>query len=250
MTGAGTVQASTEGGQSGGRLSGHGSQLIYLGIVGAILLSCLGCCVILLLADDGQSPGSTFSAVTLLFCMTIIVLPVFVLIYLLFFTPESLRSQQVIDHWSTLVEGGKGYRQNVVADLHTRLAELDPPRTLVQERRLASGRILGGSGERRPFVVVSYEGNVRIAPYRMYVSVRDYGNALQTSWYLVVKPTVWQWLLQRAGLLGLDFFEEEDLRGHVTAVHHAFIDAVIALLTTLGKDTAINRTSKGFLGVS
>ena len=120
----------------------------------------------------------------------------------------------------------------------------------MEQQTITSGRLFGIVGERRPFSITFYRGNVRLEPYGMFVSVRNYGTALQASWYLIARLTLWQWILQRFGLLDLDFFEEDDLRGHVTAVHHAFIDAVVALLTTLGKDTEINRTSKGFLGVS
>ena len=83
----------------------------------------------------------------------------------------------------------------------------------------------------------------------MFVNVRDYGNALQTSWYLAYLPSAWQRFRGRLGL-DLDLFDEQDLRAYVTVVHHAFIESVIDLLNELGEDTNINRTSKGFLGVS
>lgn len=225
--------------------------LVFLALAGVILLSCAGCCVVLVLADDAQTTSSAFSLGTLLFCFASLAIPTLAALYLLFVTPEAIRPQQVIDRWGNLVDGGHGHRQQVIDALHRSLVALDPPQTLADERMLASGRIFGGSGERRPFVVVSHSGNFRLEPYRIYVSVRDYGNALQTSWYLVAKPTFWQALLQRVGLLSLDFFEEEDLRGYVTAVHHCFIQAVVELLTTLGQDDdRLDRTSKGFLGVS
>ena len=225
-------------------------QILIAAIAIGILLTCIACCLVLSISDDPQTSTTVLLLGSLIFCFAIIVLPALAMVYLLFFTPEGLRPQQVIDRWSILIDNGQGRREEVVQDLHQRLALLDPPQIMIEERNITSGRHFGIIGERRPFSITSYTGNFRLEPYRMHVSIRDYGNALQTSWYLIAKLTLWQWLLQRFGLLDLDFFEEDDLRGHVTAVHHCFIDAVVGLLTQLGKDTEINRTSKGFLGVS
>ena len=225
-------------------------QILFLVVTGAILLACIGCCALLLFANNSQPNEAVIPLGMALVCFGSFAFPLLALIYLLFFTPESIRPEQVIDRWSNLIDGGHGQRTRIIASLYRGLAELDPPQTMTNERSLASGRWFGGGG-RRPFVVISQTGNFRLQPYRIYVSIRDYGNALQTSWYLVAKPTVWQAMLQRFGLLNLDFFEEEDLRAYVTAVHHCFIASVIELMTMLSQDTSnLNRTSKGFLGVS
>jgi hypothetical protein len=102
----------------------------------------------------------------------------------------------------------------------------------------------------RPFLVVTHRGNRRLAPYRMHVSVRDYGTALQASWYLSYHRSFFEKLIPDP-LVKLDLFDEQDLRAYATTVHHAFLDAVVDLLVSLGKDAStLKRDSRGFLGIS
>lgn len=163
----------------------------------------------------------------------------------------SLKRQQIIDRWDALIDGGKGQSEAVVKDTVAGLVQREIPHIACQQVALAPGVLKGMLGTKRPFLVVTHNHNARLKPFKMYVNVRDYGTTLQTSWYLAYQPKLWQRVRLVTGSLGLDLFDEQDLRAYVTATHHSFLDAVITLMTELGKDTSnLNRTSKGFLGIS
>lgn len=175
------------------------------------------------------------------------------LIWLIVITPAVLRRQQVVERWDTLILDGAGQRETVIKALTAQLAQLEPPNLQLRQQDLAPGWLRGLSGQTRPFVVVTQTGNPRLAPYRMYVSVRDYGTALQPAWYLTFKPSFWRRTRLITGLagLGLDLFDEQDLRAAALAVHLAFLGAIVDLLATLGQDAStLNRSTKGFLGIS
>lgn len=168
-------------------------------------------------------------------------------------TPAVLRRQQVIERWDTLILDGAGQAETVIKALTTQLGQIQPPNLRLSQQDLAPGWLRGILGQTRPFVVVTQTSNPRLAPYRMYVSVRDYGTTLQPAWYLTYKPSFWRRARQITGLpsLGLDFFDEQDLRAAALAVHLAFLRAVVDLLATLGQETTnLNRSTKGFLGIN
>ena len=211
-----------------------------LGVIGAAVL------VILLLTH----PLLWLLLGGLLFFVTILALPLLIL-----FWPEIIRRQQVIDRWDTLIAGGQGQSERVVGATTALVDGLELPQIALEQAKLAPGIVKGLVGTKRPFLVVSQTDNFNLQPYRMYVNVRDYGASLQTSWYLVFQPGLLQRLrmlvLRRGNHLMLDLFDEQDLRAYVTAVHHCFLQAVVELLTTLGQDSSqLNRSSKGFLGIS
>jgi len=170
-------------------------------------------------------------------------------IYLIWSTPAFLRRRQVIDRWDMVIAGGSGQSQLVIEATQEHIDEFDPPNVALERADMAPGLWRGLTGDTRPFLIAQNSTNRRIKSYRMFVNVRDYGEALQTSWYLAYLPTIWQRFRGRLGQ-DLDLFDEQDLRAYVTVVHQSFIEAVIDLLNTLGQDTNVNRTSKGFLGVS
>lgn len=171
------------------------------------------------------------------------------LVYLIWNTPTRLRRRQIIDRWDFVVAGGNGRDDTVIDATRVYLSALQPPHVTLHDTMLASGIWRSVLGDVRPFIIVQNTTNSRIRAYRMFVNVRDYGEALQTSWYLAFLPTLWQRLRGRRGL-DLDLFDEQDLRAYVTVVHRCFVQAVIDLIADLGEDIEVNRTSKGFLGVS
>jgi hypothetical protein len=162
-------------------------------------------------------------------------------------SPARLKRDQIVDRWDLLIDGAAGRREEVMQGTIARIERQHLPQIQHEYRELAASLLRSAT---RPFVVVTHLGNGRIAPYRMHVSVRDYGTNLQTSWYLSYHRSFFEKLVPNP-LMKLDLFDEQDLRAYATTVHHAFLDAVTELLVSLGKDTAsLERTSKGFLGIS
>ena len=165
-----------------------------------------------------------------------------------------LRRQQVIERWDSLLDGAQGHGEQVVGTTVSELGRMQLPAVSWARAALSPGVLRGLIGDTRPFLVVNHTANPRLKTYRMYVNVRDYGTNLQTSWFLTFQPPVWKRMRNTytpSLNLGLDLFDEQDLRAYVTAVHHAFLSAVVELLASQGKDaSALNRTSRGFLGIS
>ena len=162
-------------------------------------------------------------------------------------SPERLRREHVIDRWDMLVDGATGRREEIVRGTVARIDAQGLSQVRHVERDLAASLLRGGT---RPFLIVVHYGNRRLTPYRMHVSVRDYGTSLQTSWYLSYHRGFFEKLAPNP-LVALNLFDEQDLRAYVGTVHHCFLDAVVELLTTLGQDTTkLERNSKGFLGIS
>lgn len=162
-------------------------------------------------------------------------------------SPARLKREQVVDRWDCLIGGGHGHGDAVIDATIDRIDEQDLPFVAYEERELAASLLRGGT---RPFLVVTHDGNGRLRHYRMHVNVRDYGQNLQTSWFLTYHRGFFE-KLKPDPLVRLDLFDEQDLRAYVTAVHHCFLDSVVDLMVALGQDgSKIERNSKGFLGIS
>ena len=162
-----------------------------------------------------------------------------------------LRRQQIIERWDTLLDGAQGHGDQVVGTTLRSLDRMQLPAVHWAQDALSPGVLRGLAGDTRPFLIVHHTANPRLKTYRMYVNVRDYGTNLQTSWFLAYHPTIGQRLHLTTRAHRLDLFDEQDLRAYVTAVHHAFLNGVIELLASQGKDaSSLNRTSRGFLGIS
>ena len=170
-------------------------------------------------------------------------------IYLIWITPSFLRRRSIVDRWDLVIAGGSGQAEAVIEGTQNYISALDPPNVTIDSIDMAPGIWRGLAGDTRPFLIAQNSTNHRIRSYHMFVNVRDYGESLQTSWYLAYLPTIWQRFRGRLGE-DLDLFDEQDLRAYVSVVHQSFLHAVIDLLGNLGRDTEINRTSRGFLGVS
>ena len=80
------------------------------------------------------------------------------------------------------------------------------------------------------------------------------------TWFLTVEPNWFKRIgktaanlatLGAAGILmDLDIFDQQDLRAYVTVAHHCMLEAVKALMVSLGQDVGtIDRKSKGVLEV-
>lgn len=165
-------------------------------------------------------------------------------------SPDRLRREQIIDRWDLLISGGQGQGDAVVSATIFQIDQQQLPGVSYKQADFSPGIARGLAGSTRPFLVISQSGNRRLQPYRMHVNVRDYGNNLQTSWFLSYHRSFFE-RIKPNPLVRLDLFDEQDLRAYVTAVHHCFTDSVVDLVSSLGQDTSqVDRSSKGFLGIS
>ena len=165
-------------------------------------------------------------------------------------SPDRLRREQIIDRWDLLVSGGQGQGDAVVSATVFQIDQQKLPGVSYKHANFSPGIVRGLAGNTRPFLVISQSGNRRLQPSRMHVSVRDYGDNLQTSWFLSYHRSFFE-RIKPNPLVQLDLFDEQDLRAYVTAVHHCFTDSVVDLVSSLGQDTSrVDRSSKGFLGIS
>jgi hypothetical protein len=162
-------------------------------------------------------------------------------------SPARLKREQVVDRWDCLIAGGHGRGDAIVDATLDRIDQQQLPFVSYKQRALAASLLRGGT---RPFLIVTHDNNGRLRPYRMHVNVRDYGQNLQTSWFLTYHLGFFE-KLKPDPLVRLNLFDEQDLRAYVTAVHHCFLDSVVDLMVALGQDgSKIERNSKGFLGIS
>lgn len=187
-----------------------------------------------------------------------------------------IEKEQIIEKWGTLISGGAGRGEALIADTLRFIDESQLTDVRVQRRRMSPGMMRGIMGGNRSFVVVTHTGNSNLKPFKMYLKTRDYGSGLQVSWYVVVQPNGAEKLMafllsipllgllflpfhllgrfiraDKSGILELDIFDEEDLSAYITNIHHCMLDAVEALMKTLRQDfSRVNRHSQGILGIS
>ncbi|HHT9134608.1 MAG TPA: hypothetical protein ACFYD2_06880 [Candidatus Avalokitesvara rifleensis] len=189
-----------------------------------------------------------------------------------------VRSQEIIDSWSVLIENAKGKAESIFKGTEGFITKSKAPNVSMKRKKISPGIFRGLAGAKRDFLVVVENGNRRLKPFQMFIGARDYGNSLDVSWYLTFRPSSWQKLLVfwlripilnwlalpfalgggmrsflkegKAGL-DLDLFDEQDLRAYVTTAHHCLLKAVDELMEKLHQDPSkIERKSRGFLGIS
>lgn len=189
-----------------------------------------------------------------------------------------VRKEEVIDSWSVLIENAHGKAEGIFGNTEGFVEQSKAPDVEVERKKIAPGIIRGLLGAKRDFLIVKEIGNPTLKPFQMFIGARDYGNNLDVSWYLTIRPTFWEkvlalwlsipflnWLAlpfawgrsassmikEKRGGLDLDLFDEQDLRAYVTNAHHCLLKAVDKLMLELHQDpTKIERKSRGFLGIS
>jgi hypothetical protein len=166
-----------------------------------------------------------------------------------------LRREEIIDRWSVLIENGKGRADDIFNDTKDFIKKSEAPRLSVERKKIAPTIAKDILGIRRSFLVVTNFENPKLINYKTFICARDYGNNLDVSWYLTYKMGLLEALLNlffRGRFVPkLDLFDEQDLRAYVTNAHHSLLKAVENLMLDLKQDpSAIDRKSKGFLGVS
>lgn len=165
----------------------------------------------------------------------------------------TLKEETILNEWSMLLDHSSGHGDALLDDVQQRLTDARMPGNpgwSVEEVQ-SSGLF---SKVKREFLLVRLE---QFKDYRMYVAARDYGVHLDVCRFLTVEPgffkkTVSEKLTGEGAALSApkNILVQQDLNAWVTVVHHAVLDAVEALMKTLGQDPSrIRRESKGFLEV-
>lgn len=186
----------------------------------------------------------------------------------------TVKKEEVVDSWSILIGNGKGNAGNIFDNTEKSISQTNVPNVQMEKRGLSPGIIRGLFGAKRDFLIVTETKNPSIKPYQMLINARDYGNNLDVSWYLTYRLSLSQKLVallslipilnlvvapfsltsmfkEKRGSLGLDLFDEQDLRAYVTNVHHCVLGAVDKLVLSLNQDPSkIDRKTRGFLGIS
>lgn len=176
------------------------------------------------------------------------------------FGPDGiLRKEQVLDSWSILIENGQEKADEVFEDTENFIKESKAPAIEMERKQMAPGIIRGVLGTKRDFLAVTVKGNLKLAPYQIYINARDYGNNLDVSWYLTYRPSLLESLLSLIPfvriapltLADLDLFDQQDLTCYATNCHHSLLKAVERQMMALNQDPSkIERKSRGFLGIS
>jgi len=185
-----------------------------------------------------------------------------------------VKSEQVVDSWSVLIEGAQGKAGNIFGNTGNFIDRSNVPDVNVERRKVAPSVLSGLLGTKRDFLVVTNTKNRKLKPFQMFINARDYGNNLDVSWHLTYRLSFGQKLisflaaLPLIGLLfinerlgnsqtelkwvpNLDFFDEQDLRVYVTNAHKCLLQAVEKLMIEMNQDPSkIDRKSRGFLGIS
>jgi hypothetical protein len=170
-----------------------------------------------------------------------------------------IRSEDVIENWSILVEEGSGKANDILEGTSRFLEESGVKNIAFERRLLAPGVIKEILGEKREFLAIEPLGSIKLKPYKIFLNARDYGKNLHVSWYLTYRVGFIKALLSLIPglswipkvLSDLDLFEQQDLIAYVTNAHHCTLKAVEKLMLNLKQDPSkIDRRTRGFLGVS
>ena len=165
----------------------------------------------------------------------------------------TLKEENILDQWSTVLEQAAGHCDALLEDIQRRLEASQIPGgcswSLVEVQSAAwSSRV------RREFLVVQV---AQFKDYRMYIAVREYGVHLDVCRMLTMEPGMFRKAMAeelagdpQALSTPKNILLQQDLRAWVTVVHRAVLGAVEALMKSLGQDTSlINRRSRGFLEI-
>ncbi len=169
-----------------------------------------------------------------------------------------LKKEVVVNSWDMIVLGASDKVEQVFKDTEEKITASKAP-DVKFERVKVSASLLGGMlGNDRAFLWVK---DSNFPKYDIYVGVREYGIHLDVVWYLVYEPGFFRRIIMLAMNKALSFFkknvtlsfpmtlfEERDLTVFTTIMHHCVVEAVEKI--TKGTGQEINKSSKGFLGIS
>ncbi|MEW6680031.1 MAG: hypothetical protein AB1297_03270 [bacterium] len=163
-----------------------------------------------------------------------------IIIFIIYLFLNSLRRENVKEHWAHLIENGQGKGEEVLTSTEILLKETDV--WLKTERKTKfPGVIRGVLGVKKDFLVITdpWLGN-----YEFLVNARDYGKYLDVSYYLMYKPTLWDIIVsiilffkkekrEPKDFRDLDLFQLRDLHAHSENIKHCSEKAVNSLKVSL-----------------
>lgn len=164
----------------------------------------------------------------------------------------SLQKDAVVDSWGTLISKQAKRSSDVYKMINEHInsvingAGKGPWNSITVEQKAVSG--MGGIGgiisEKRDRLIVKWQD------YKIYVCSRAYGTDLDVSWSLTFEPGFMK-KMTGIDMASYNAFQVEDLRAFATLVHRATTKSVDIVMQEAGLDSEkVNKTSKGFLGVS
>ena len=152
----------------------------------------------------------------------------------------TIKKERIVNNWSSLVENGGGKTTQLYQAMEAGLARANLPDVQWRHDQVNSGLFTKG----RDFLIISNSG---LSDYRMFLSIRDYGQHLDCSWYLTCQPGI---MKRMAAQRALSVFSEQDLSAWVGAVHRTFLNEIRELMRELDQDvTGLNTQGKGYLAV-
>ena len=182
----------------------------------------------------------------------------FIILGIPFTVANLVLKQHVIGDWGHFMEGAQGKAEEIFRGTEDFLKESGVSSLNIQRREFMPGIIKGMLGSKREFLVIKEE-HFKLKPYQLLVNARDYGNNLDVVWYLTYRLSLIPAFLSilpfvsfiPAKLQDLDLFDVQDLKAYNTVCHRAVLKAVEKLIRSSDQDTTkINRTTRGFLGIS
>ena len=169
----------------------------------------------------------------------------------------TLKDEKIIDRWAMIVENAQGLAEQIYGDTESIVKESQAPGISFERVQVRPSWLKGMLGNERTYLMVT---NDALGDYRMFIGARDYGNALDISWFMTCEPGFFSKKLSgvltsgasdKALSLNLDIFQQQDLNAYATVVHHCMLKAIEKMMSGKGQDTTqIDRKSKGFLGIS
>ena len=164
----------------------------------------------------------------------------------------SLQQDAVIDSWGTLIpkqaRRSDGVYKMITEHVNSVIkgAGKGPWESITIEYKTVSGMggLAGVLGEKRDRLIIKWQD------YKIYICSRAYGTDLDVSWNLTFEPGFMK-KMTGVDLSSLNAFQVEDVRAFTTLAHRAVTKSVDSVMQEAGLDPEkINKTSKGFLGVS
>jgi hypothetical protein len=169
-----------------------------------------------------------------------------------------LDDEKVVDSWSLVIEGGRGYREQIYRDIEKYVRQSNLPEIGVKRIKVSPRWLLGPVFSKDGEYLMATNGNLR--DYRLYITAKDYGYNLGVFSYLSCEPGFLERFVSslltkgtsdRALSLTLNLFEQQELITYATTVHRCLLKAIERVMVQLGQDPSnISKKTKGFLGIS
>jgi len=185
-----------------------------------------------------------------------------------------IKDNEIVEQWSTLIEGAQGRQAEFYQLVEDRLEELQPPHIEISRQKIYPSLISQMQGSNRLFIVIK---NKRFANYVIYAGAEDYGKQIQICWFLTTRlskltewganmPAVISWIIfpfwliealigkitkRSIRLEHMDVFDSLELAAFAGTVHHAVTNGSQTISNTVGFDfSKVDQKSKGFLNLN